>query len=203
MDENGNENENDVFPDPASLEACHLASFNSDGLFNFTNVSSYEDELCYVKSPDSSSSVVPEEASSSIAEPPDEAIDPQSQAENQEPAAKPKRKRENRYKNAPPSVISRRRAQNRASQRAYRERKDQRIKDLELVLRETEKKNEALGQQVEMLKSGNSMLTTELLKASRQISTLRYWLFNMHHQRMAENVPINYCQQGGPQQYQE
>ncbi|CAK7270496.1 hypothetical protein SEPCBS57363_004130 [Sporothrix epigloea] len=42
-----------------------------------------------------------------------------------------KRKRENRYKNAPPAVLSRRRAQNRASQRAYRERKDQRIRDLE------------------------------------------------------------------------
>ncbi|CAK7272293.1 hypothetical protein SEPCBS119000_005047 [Sporothrix epigloea] len=48
------------------------------------------------------------------------------------PAKAPaKRKRENRYKNAPPAVLSRRRAQNRASQRAYRERKDQRIRDLE------------------------------------------------------------------------
>ncbi|KAI1822186.1 hypothetical protein F4861DRAFT_415715 [Xylaria intraflava] len=62
------------------------------------------------------------------------------------PAAKPKHKRENRYKNAPPSVLSRRRAQNRASQRAYRERKDQRIKDLEVILNETQKKNESLTQ---------------------------------------------------------
>ncbi|KAI3326210.1 hypothetical protein HD806DRAFT_439704 [Xylariaceae sp. AK1471] len=61
-------------------------------------------------------------------------------------ATKPKRKRENRYKNAPPSVLSRRRAQNRASQRAYRERKDQRIKDLEVIISETQKKNEALTQ---------------------------------------------------------
>ncbi|KAI8633990.1 hypothetical protein F5Y19DRAFT_416058 [Xylariaceae sp. FL1651] len=66
----------------------------------------------------------------------------------QEPASKPapKRKRENRYKNAPPSVLCRRRAQNRASQRAYRERKDQRIKDLEVLLSETQQKNESLSQ---------------------------------------------------------
>ncbi|KAK1971691.1 bZIP transcription factor [Colletotrichum sublineola] len=57
-----------------------------------------------------------------------------------------KRKRENRYKNAPPSVLSRRRAQNRASQRAYRERKDQRIKDLEVMLAEQKQKNDSLSQ---------------------------------------------------------
>ncbi|WYZ41594.1 hypothetical protein EsH8_V_000489 [Colletotrichum jinshuiense] len=57
-----------------------------------------------------------------------------------------KRKRENRYKNAPPSVLSRRRAQNRASQRAYRERKDQRIKDLEVLLDEQKQKNDSLSQ---------------------------------------------------------
>lgn len=57
-----------------------------------------------------------------------------------------KRKRENRYKNAPPAVLSRRRAQNRASQRAYRERKDQRIKDLEVLLAEQKQKNDNLGQ---------------------------------------------------------
>ncbi|ETS81308.1 hypothetical protein PFICI_06310 [Pestalotiopsis fici W106-1] len=59
---------------------------------------------------------------------------------------KPKRKRENRYKNAPPSVLSRRRAQNRASQRAYRERKDQRIKDLEDLLNEAQQRNDVLSQ---------------------------------------------------------
>ncbi|UQC85212.1 bZIP transcription factor [Colletotrichum lupini] len=57
-----------------------------------------------------------------------------------------KRKRENRYKNAPPSVLSRRRAQNRASQRAYRERKDQRIKDLEVMLSDQKQKNDSLSQ---------------------------------------------------------
>ncbi|KAK3684877.1 hypothetical protein B0T22DRAFT_201485 [Podospora appendiculata] len=71
----------------------------------------------------------------------DESSQPSSQ---QKPATK--RKRENRYKNAPPSVLSRRRAQNRASQRAYRERKDQRIKDLEQMLNDAKQRNDVLGQ---------------------------------------------------------
>ncbi|KAK2609111.1 hypothetical protein QQS21_002338 [Conoideocrella luteorostrata] len=75
------------------------------------------------------------------------------------------RRRENRYRNAPPSVLNvrqlyalgnlvsfkfnanefglrpqRRRAQNRASQRAYRERKEQRIRDLEQLLQESEQR---------------------------------------------------------------
>ncbi|KAI0445327.1 hypothetical protein F4803DRAFT_508280 [Xylaria telfairii] len=70
----------------------------------------------------------------------------------QESAPKPKRKRENRYKNAPPSVLSRRRAQNRASQRAYRERKDQRIKDLEVIINNLERKNEMLTKAYESVK---------------------------------------------------
>jgi len=65
-------------------------------------------------------------------------------SEQQKPAAK--RKRENRYKNAPPAVLSRRRAQNRASQRAYRERKDQRIKDLEQMLNDAKQRNDVLSQ---------------------------------------------------------
>jgi len=70
-----------------------------------------------------------------------ESADP---SEQQKPAAK--RKRENRYKNAPPAVLSRRRAQNRASQRAYRERKDQRIKDLEGMLTDAKQRNDVLSQ---------------------------------------------------------
>ncbi|KAJ0286314.1 hypothetical protein KNSL1_000500 [Colletotrichum chrysophilum] len=72
------------------------------------------------------------------------ASDPKAAATTAKPPAK--RKRENRYKNAPPSVLSRRRAQNRASQRAYRERKDQRIKDLEVMLSEQKQKNDSLSQ---------------------------------------------------------
>ena len=40
----------------------------------------------------------------------------------------------------------RRRAQNRASQRAYRERKDQRIKDLETMLTDAKQRNDVLSQ---------------------------------------------------------
>jgi hypothetical protein len=42
--------------------------------------------------------------------------------------------------------LQRRRAQNRASQRAYRERKDQRIKDLEAMLNDAKQRNNVLGQ---------------------------------------------------------
>ncbi|KAH7026141.1 uncharacterized protein B0I36DRAFT_365749 [Microdochium trichocladiopsis] len=89
-------------------------------------------------------------------------------AENQENAPKAKRKRENRYKNAPPSVLSRRRAQNRASQRAYRERKDQRIKDLEVLLNEAQQKNDVLSQ-------AYANLQAEYVKLkSDQDTTLQY-----------------------------
>ncbi|KAI1850566.1 hypothetical protein JX265_004276 [Neoarthrinium moseri] len=87
----------------------------------------------------------------------------------QQPPAKPKRKRENRYKNAPPSVLSRRRAQNRASQRAYRERKDQRIKDLEILLGEAQQKNDVLSQ-------AYTALQTEYLKLKNEqdLATAQY-----------------------------
>ncbi|KAI0472542.1 hypothetical protein GGR56DRAFT_569641 [Xylariaceae sp. FL0804] len=80
------------------------------------------------------------------------------------PAAK--RKRENRYKNAPPSVLSRRRAQNRASQRAYRERKDQRIKDLEVLLGEAQHKNEVISQAYATLQAEYLKLRAEQDAAS-------------------------------------
>ncbi|KAI1293958.1 hypothetical protein F5Y03DRAFT_327251 [Xylaria venustula] len=56
------------------------------------------------------------------------------------PPEKPKRKRVNRYKNATAEVLKRRRDQNRCSQRAYRERKDQRIKELEVRVGEQDEK---------------------------------------------------------------
>ncbi|KAK8089856.1 AP-1-like transcription factor napA [Apiospora hydei] len=95
-------------------------------------------------------------------------------AANTKPAAK--RKRENRYKNAPPSVLSRRRAQNRASQRAYRERKDQRIKDLEVLLNEAQQKNDVLSQAYTALQSEYIKLKTE------QATVVQY---HHHHQAAA------------------
>lgn len=95
---------------------------------------------------------------------------PESEEESQQPAtqAKPaaKRKRENRYKNAPPSVLSRRRAQNRASQRAYRERKDQRIKDLEQMLNEAKQRNEVLGHAYKTLQEEYILLKSQQYKTS-------------------------------------
>ncbi|KAI0896762.1 hypothetical protein F4806DRAFT_440231 [Annulohypoxylon nitens] len=88
------------------------------------------------------------------------------QQSNSKPAAK--RKRENRYKNAPPSVLSRRRAQNRASQRAYRERKDQRIKDLEILLGEAQKKNDVLSQ-------AYSSLQAEYIRLKREQETADHY----------------------------
>ncbi|KAK1836212.1 AP-1-like transcription factor YAP1 [Podospora conica] len=85
------------------------------------------------------------------------------------PAAK--RKRENRYKNAPPSVLSRRRAQNRASQRAYRERKDQRIKDLEQMLTDAKQRNDVLGQAYAELHSEYILLKTSQLKEQSSYPT--------------------------------
>ncbi|KAM7217924.1 hypothetical protein V8F06_006736 [Rhypophila decipiens] len=95
---------------------------------------------------------------------------PESDEESSQPASqtKPaaKRKRENRYKNAPPSVLSRRRAQNRASQRAYRERKDQRIKDLETMLNEAKTRNEVLGHAYKTLQEEYILLKTQQYKPS-------------------------------------
>ncbi|KAI0144002.1 hypothetical protein F4776DRAFT_661102 [Hypoxylon sp. NC0597] len=96
---------------------------------------------------------------------PAEATQPEPQQPTSKPAAK--RKRENRYKNAPPSVLSRRRAQNRASQRAYRERKDQRIKDLEILLSEAQKKNDVLSQAYSNLQAEYIRLKREQESADR------------------------------------
>ncbi|KAI0479734.1 hypothetical protein F4859DRAFT_513234 [Xylaria cf. heliscus] len=95
------------------------------------------------------------------------------QSGSQESAPKPKRKRENRYKNAPPSVLSRRRAQNRASQRAYRERKDQRIKDLEGIISDLERKNETLTKAYELLRAEYWKLKAQCDTGHHQPSILR------------------------------
>ena len=51
------------------------------------------------------------------------------------------------------SLLQRRRAQNRASQRAYRERKDQRIKDLEQIIKATNQENDFISQAYAALQS--------------------------------------------------
>ncbi|KAL2273754.1 hypothetical protein FJTKL_04135 [Diaporthe vaccinii] len=105
----------------------------------------------------------------------------QTSATQLKPAAK--RKRENRYKNAPPSVLSRRRAQNRASQRAYRERKDQRIKDLEQMLNDAKARNDVLSQAYAELQAEYLKLKTSSVSEQHQ-----------HHQQ----IPTSYPAAGPP-----
>jgi hypothetical protein len=82
--------------------------------------------------------------------------------EDQAPTIKgPKRNRTNRYKNAPQAVISRRRAQNRISQRAYRERKDQRIRDLEQLLDEALRNEATISKAFVNLQADHDRLVTE------------------------------------------
>ncbi|KAH8170693.1 hypothetical protein LIA77_09474 [Sarocladium implicatum] len=88
--------------------------------------------------------------------------------EDSQATAKPKRRRENRYKNAPPAVISRRRAQNRNSQRAYRERKDQRIRDLEELLEEAHRKEESMSQAYHSLQIEYDRLIAERQQQQQQ-----------------------------------
>ena len=59
---------------------------------------------------------------------------------------KKRKKKKSGLTNEELAHTQRRRAQNRASQRAYRERKDQRIKDLEHMLDEAKLRNETLNQ---------------------------------------------------------
>ncbi|EFZ01609.1 Basic-leucine zipper (bZIP) transcription factor [Metarhizium robertsii ARSEF 23] len=95
------------------------------------------------------------------ASPTSTASEPSAPHLSQDTQARPPRRRENRYRNAPPSVQSRRRAQNRASQRAYRERKEQRIRDLEHLLQEAHRREETLTQAYLSLRTEYERLSGE------------------------------------------
>jgi len=75
-------------------------------------------------------------------------LEPGAEAEQSSTNKKPtpRRKRENRYADANPTALARRRAQNRASQKAHRERKNRKIKDLEQTVMEITQLNDSLGQ---------------------------------------------------------
>ncbi|KAI0535435.1 hypothetical protein GGR58DRAFT_479269 [Xylaria digitata] len=112
------------------------------------------------------------------------------QSQPPEPPAKPKRKRENRYKNAPPAVISRRRAQNRASQRAYRERKDQRIKELESRLEDVQKKFEMLTEAYHDLEYRYSALKDQRLAVESQQT--QFWPHGIPWEPNSISSPMYY-----------
>lgn len=61
----------------------------------------------------------------------------------------------------PPPCAQRRRAQNRASQRAYRERKEQRIRDLEQELHESNQREQSMNQAYLALQAENARLRAE------------------------------------------
>ncbi|KAI9172502.1 AP-1-like transcription factor napA [Paramyrothecium foliicola] len=103
---------------------------------------------------------------------------------NRASSAPPKRKRENRYKDAPPSVLSRRRAQNRASQRAYRERKEQRIRDLEQLLEEAHRKQESLSQAFMALQADYDSLRAGQPSHHHDIHQ------SLHHQQPPPYAPV-------------
>jgi len=67
-------------------------------------------------------------------------------------------------KKVTPAVLSRRRAQNRASQRAYRDRKDRRVKDLEEQLDAMSKKHEKLTEDHATLSAAHEALQKEAEK---------------------------------------
>lgn len=78
----------------------------------------------------------------------------------------------------------RRRAQNRASQRAYRERKDQRIKDLEQMLNDAKARNDVLSQ-------AYADLQAEYLK-------LKASSVSEQHQHQHQQIPTSYPAAGPP-----
>lgn len=70
----------------------------------------------------------------------------------------------------PTNTQQRRRAQNRASQRAYRERKDQRIKDLEQMLNDSKARNDVLSQAYAELHSEYIKLKTTQLSNEQAVA---------------------------------
>ncbi|KAF6788718.1 hypothetical protein CSOJ01_14972 [Colletotrichum sojae] len=67
-----------------------------------------------------------------------------SASENSSASTTQKGRRSDRYKNCSDAVLSKRRAQNRANQRAYRKRKEQRLGELQQRIDEMNQKNDAL-----------------------------------------------------------
>ncbi|KAK1477214.1 hypothetical protein CCUS01_05032 [Colletotrichum cuscutae] len=71
--------------------------------------------------------------------------DAHSPTSGSEEFSKPQKgRRGNRYKNCSESVLSKRRAQNRANQRAYRKRKESRLEELQAQIQDMSQKNDAL-----------------------------------------------------------
>ncbi|KAI9680319.1 MAG: hypothetical protein M1829_001205 [Trizodia sp. TS-e1964] len=84
-----------------------------------------------------------------------------------------RRRRGSRDKDGASHTHSRRRAQNRASQRAFRERKEKHVKDLEQRLSELEEKHKNLAQSYAKLSMANEKLKLDNEKLSNENDALR------------------------------
>ncbi|KAF7552484.1 hypothetical protein G7046_g7403 [Stylonectria norvegica] len=68
--------------------------------------------------------------------------------------------------------FQKRKAQNRAAQRAFRERKERHLKDLETKVEELEKASEAANHENEMLRTRVETMTTELLQYKQKVTLM-------------------------------
>lgn len=89
-----------------------------------------------------------------------------------------------------PHLTQRRRAQNRASQRAYRERKDQRIKDLEQMLSDARARSEVLNQAYTTLQAEYVKLKSSSPPPPPS-AALQHHLG--HHQQLASSLASSYA----------
>ncbi|KAI0392056.1 hypothetical protein F5Y17DRAFT_478124 [Xylariaceae sp. FL0594] len=81
-----------------------------------------------------------------------------------------KSKRKNRYRDASNAVKEKRRAQNRESQRLYRERKEQRIRDLEDKMEAMERRAGEAGVEIRLLRTRNQELESIVEAQRRKIN---------------------------------
>jgi len=84
-----------------------------------------------------------------------------------------RRKKNPKDKNVSSQVHSRRRAQNRASQRAFRDRKEKHVKELEQKLGSLEEKHSTLAQDHEALQQEYESTKKQLARVQRENETLR------------------------------
>lgn len=81
--------------------------------------------------------------------------------------------RANRYKNCSEAALSRRRAQNRENQRAYRKRKEERIVELQQQLDEMSRKNEVLSEAYNVLSDEYGRLKAHQQQQQQQQPTIK------------------------------
>lgn len=82
------------------------------------------------------------------------------------------------YSNVNPNIFQRRRAQNRSSQRAYRDRKDQLVKELQHQTEALQRQNQELKETVKVLKDGS--FSTGLRQLQRSLGMSEFQRLDVH-----------------------